>query len=65
MDPQKETDSGFAPSNGQAGESHYRPDRPKGREEILDDIQANWSRLPAPPSAEEVGRWVKAGRRSE
>jgi hypothetical protein len=36
-----------------------------GREAILDDIQANWSRLPAPPSAAEVNRWIKAGRRGE
>jgi len=36
-----------------------------GREAILGDIQANWSRLPAPPSAEEVNRWIKASRRGE
>jgi len=36
-----------------------------GREAIMDDIQANWSRLPAPPSAAEVNRWIKASRRGE
>jgi hypothetical protein len=36
-----------------------------GRVAILDDIQANWSRLPAPPSAAEVNRWIKASRRGE
>jgi len=36
-----------------------------GREAILDEIKANWSRLPAPPSAAEVNRWIKASRRGE
>ena len=35
------------------------------REAILDDVQANWSRLPAPPSAAEVNLWIKASRRGE
>ena len=80
MDPRKETTpgpgSGLTPR--QAHESHYRPDHssepgqkrdllPPGteRETILDDIQANWSQLPAPPSAAEISRWIKAGRRIE
>jgi hypothetical protein len=59
-------------------EKNQKPEAPKkcgqlkpqglgisGREAILDDIQANWSRLPAPPSAVEVNRWIKAGRQGE
>jgi len=81
MDPRKEIASGpgSGPAPITAPESHYRPDHPSEpgqkrnriqlpgaeREAILDDIQANWSRLPAPPSAAEVSRWIKAGRRGE
>ena len=81
MDPRKETTSGPGSGSvpRQANDSDYRPDHPSKpgqnhnsyttpgveREEILDEIQANWNQLPTPPSAADVSRWIKAGRRSE
>ena len=81
MDPRKETTSGpgsvLAPK--QANDSHYRPDHSSEpgqkrslmqlpgaeREAILNDIQTQWSHMPTPPSAADVNRWIKAGRRGE
>jgi hypothetical protein len=33
------------------------------RDELIDRIQMQWRHLPDPPSAEEVGGWIQAGRR--
>ena len=79
MAQRKKTDSSPCSVPGQAGpnEPYYRPDfSPKqdkqlslmelqgcGRDAILDDIQASWSLLPAPPSTEEISLWINAGRR--
>jgi len=35
------------------------------RDELIDNIQAQWHQMPNPPSAEEVTDWIKAGRRGD
>ena len=70
MDPRKEAASGPGSGTAPRQANDYRPSKPvplpgAEREAILDDIQANWSRLPTPPSAADVSRWIKAGRRGE
>ena len=66
LEPQKDHEKGQEPKAPQkCGIIELQGSGKGGREAILDDIQANWSRLPAPPSAAEVNRWINAGRRGE